>query len=85
MYQQRVLKCADPLRVYGPLEEAILQYIIPIVTGAKALTPAERAMLSLPVREGEMAIDDPTATASSYYKNSVDATHIIQALNMGGG
>ena len=42
-------------------------------------------MLSLPVREGGMAIDNPIESASENYKASVASTHMIQVLIMEGG
>ena len=78
VYLQRVIPTEDPQEIYGPIEEAITRYLIPAVTGWTSFTTKEREMLALPVREGGMAIEDPTKSASSNYKDSSSATLKLQ-------
>ena len=59
--------------------------MLPVLSGWKEVSDAERRMLSLPVREGGMAIDNPTLTADANYKASLEATQVIQVLIMEGG
>ena len=77
-YQQRVLKTDKPEIIYKPIEEAIQKSLIPAITGWETITQKEREMLALPVREGGMAIDDPTKSADRNYKASYLSTLKLQ-------
>ena len=63
---------------YALIEQALRYYLIPTVTGWKQVTDAGRRVLALPVREGGMAIEDPSLTADENYKASVNATLVMQ-------
>ena len=83
-FAQRVVKCEDAAATYGPLEQAIRTATIPRVTGWGLLLPADREMLALPVRNGGMAIGNPTETAAAHYAASDAATAVLQVLQMEG-
>jgi hypothetical protein len=80
IYQQRVVPCSDPEAIYGPLEVAIRSELIPRLTGWTNVSPLEREMLELPIREGGMAIDNPIKTALPNYKASSEATAVMQTM-----
>ena len=79
-YQQRVCKCENAEEVYGVIEQAIRDCMIPRLTGWNNTSPAERQMLALPVRHGGMAIDSPVQSAGENYKASIEATAVFQSL-----
>ena len=80
IYLQRVLKTVDYKKVYGAIENAIEKFLIPVVTGWKKWNSSDREMLSLPVREGGMAIEDPTKSAERNFESSRKATLKLQRL-----
>ena len=57
-----------------PLEEAIHHHLIPALTGRDTCGPAERELLSMPIRLGGLGIIDPSKQASHEFSTSTTVT-----------
>lgn len=53
--------------LFQPLEEVIRHQFLPALTGRKALSDSERALLALPARHGGLGIPIPTAAAQRQF------------------
>ena len=63
-----------------PLEDAIRQKFIPVLTGRAQAGDAERDLLALPARLGGLGIAKPTAGLLDAYKSSQHATEPLTRL-----
>ena len=62
-----------------PLEDAIHQHLIPVLTGRPACSSIERDLLALPVRLGGLGLD-PSSLSPECYQSSVHITAPLAAL-----
>ena len=58
-----------------PLENAIHQHLIPVLTGRPPCSSIARDLLALPVRLGGLGIRDPSATSSESFQSSKASRH----------
>ena len=62
------------LDLLQPLEDAISNCFLPILTGKAALSDPERALFALPTNLGSLSIPKPTDTASTEFISSCKIT-----------
>src|SRR5205085_5589245 len=53
---------------------------IPAILGDHELSDTEREMFALPARSGGLAIDNPAASSTNKYSDSVKATEVLTNL-----
>ena len=66
----------DMSELFEPLENAIRDQLIPALVG-REVSDAERQILALPLRHGELGLTDHRETAETEYKHSTQITDII--------
>ena len=76
----RTVPDIEPLLL--PLEEAIHRHLITALTGRETCDPAERELLSMPVRLGGLGIIDPSKQASHEFSTSTKVSASLVALIM---
>ena len=76
----RTVPDIEPLLL--PLEEAIHHHLIPALTGRDTCGPAERELLSMPIRLGGLGIIDPSKQASHEFSTSTKLSASLVALIM---
>jgi len=64
----------DTSELFGPLENAIRDQLIPALVG-REVSDAERQILALPLRHGELSLTDPRETAKTEYEHSTPITN----------
>ena len=77
-YIMRTTPGVSPLM--SPLEEILRNKFIPLITGRKAITDEERALLALPCRNGGLGIINPTCISCHQYEASLDVTKPLVEL-----
>ena len=60
-----------------PLEDAIRNVLIPVLTDGRVVTDDERVLLSLPARLGGMGLISPTQMADQEYQFSKEVTSVL--------
>jgi hypothetical protein len=65
---------------FAPLEDALRQDLIPVITGRSSITDDERKLLALPCRLGGMGLINPTEIAEEQYQSSCDITTPLVSL-----
>ena len=63
-----------------PLEEAIQQHLIPILTGHPSCSSVERDLLALPVRMGGMGLVNPVSSFQRVFFTSLQLTSPLVSL-----
>ena len=53
-----------------PLEDAIRQLFLPVITGQNALGDNDRDLIALPALLGELGISDPSCQAAEHFSKS---------------
>jgi len=64
--------------LFEPLENAIRYQLIPAFVG-REVSDAERQILALPLRHGELGPTDPRETAKMEYEHSTQITNKLKA------
>ena len=65
---------------FAPLEDALRQDLIPVITGRLSITDDERKLLALPCHLGGMELINPTEIAEEQYRSSCDITTPLVSL-----
>ena len=63
-----------------PLEYALRQKLLPVLTGRDGITDTERELFALPIKFGGLGIANPTKTANAQYSSSQRVTAPLTAL-----